>query len=116
LDTAILMHFGEYSSSKRRTPRNENNKTVRNDSGGGNVRRGHGYARGSGTLFIDCREVVVIEALSDKVNEKSPGIMSRLAPISNNTVIYTKDAKTVPRQKFDPRIADGFRVLDHSGK
>ena len=69
-----------------------------------------------GNVFIDCREVVVIEALSDKVNEKSPGIMSRLAPIRNNTVIYTKDAKTVPRQEFDPRIADGFRVLDHSGK
>jgi len=35
-----------------------------------------------------------------------------LASIRDNTVIYTKGANTVKRQKLDPRIATGFRVLD----
>ena len=61
----------------------------------------------------DMGDIVFIEVLSDKVNERSPGIMSRMAPIRDNTVIYTKGAKTVTRQKFDPRIADGFRVLEN---
>ena len=31
-----------------------------------------------------------------------------------NTVIYTKGANTVKRQKLDKCIADGFRILDCS--
>ena len=37
-----------------------------------------------------------------------------MAPMRDNTVIYTKNADVVKRQKFDPRIAHGFRVLESS--
>ena len=65
-----------------------------------------------GNTFIDCDEVVSLAALDATVNEKAPGVLSRLASIRDNTVIYTKGANTVKRQKLDPRIATGFRVLD----
>ena len=64
-------------------------------------------------VFIDCASVIALrEALLYNDNGVAPGILSRMAPIRNNTVIYTKGPDKVPRQEFDPRIAPGFRVLE----
>jgi len=64
-------------------------------------------------VFIDCKSLVNVNAalkLSD--DGTAPGLISRMAPMRGNTVIYTKGADKVPRQKLDPRIAPGFRVLE----
>lgn len=64
-------------------------------------------------VFIDCRSLVDLKAaLKCDDDGTAPGLMSRIAPISGNTVIYTKGADKIPRQKLDPRIADGFRVFE----
>lgn len=65
-----------------------------------------------GNVFIDCRETINIREvfkLSD--NGTAPGLLSRMAAIRDNTVIYTKGEDMVPRKELDPRIAGGFRVL-----
>jgi hypothetical protein len=63
--------------------------------------------------FIGCGAVIDIrEMFRYNDNGTAPGIFSRMAPMRDNTVIYTKSEKAVKRQKFDPRIASGFRVLD----
>ena len=63
-------------------------------------------------VFIDCGEILSIgDAFTVDRDGRAPGLGKRLAPIRGNTVIYTKGADKVPRQKFDPRIASGFRVL-----
>lgn len=70
-----------------------------------------------GNTFIDCGEIIrVDEMFKYNDNGTAPGIFSRMAPMRDNTVIYTKSANTVKRQKLDKRIADGFRILDCSGK
>ena len=66
-----------------------------------------------GNKFIDCGAIIdVREMFKYNDNGTAPGIFSRMAPMRDNTVIYTKSEKAVKRQKFDPRIASGFRVLD----
>lgn len=66
-------------------------------------------------MFIDCGEVLKLDRVL-KLNDdgSAPGMLSRMAPIRGNTVIYTKGAVKVPRQQFDLRIAGGFRVLDNA--
>jgi len=64
-------------------------------------------------VFIDCAEVLRMgEVFKLDDNGTAPGLASRMAPIRRNTVIYTKSAKGAARQPLEPRIADGFRVLD----
>ena len=68
-----------------------------------------------GMYFDDCDCGAIIdvrEMFRYNDNGTVPGIFSRMAPMRDNTVIYTKDAKALAHQKFDPRIADGFRVID----
>ena len=66
-----------------------------------------------GNTFIDCGAIIdVREMFTYNDNGTAPGIFSRMAPMRDNTVIYTKCANVVKRQMLDPRIASGFRVLD----
>ena len=63
-------------------------------------------------VFIDCAGIIDLrEEVAYNDSDIAPGILSRMAPIRNNTVIYTKGEDKIPRQKFDPRIAGGFRVV-----
>ena len=42
----------------------------------------------------------------------APGLVLRMAPISGNTVVYTKDANAIPGFKpVDQCVASGFRVV-----
>lgn len=70
-----------------------------------------------GNVFVDCGEILEIGTMFQlDENGMAPGLVSRMAPIRGNTVIYTKDAGIVKRKKPDPRIASGFRVIDCHGK
>ena len=64
-------------------------------------------------LFVDCDKVISIEEVI-KYNDDgtAPGILSRMAPIRRNTVVYTQGTNIVRRQVFDPRIASGFTVFN----
>ena len=67
-----------------------------------------------GNTFIDCGAIIdVREMFTYNDNGTAPGIFSRMAPMRGNTVIYTKGANVVKRQKLDKRIAPGFRVLEN---
>ncbi|MBO5940509.1 MAG: hypothetical protein J6R18_04875 [Kiritimatiellae bacterium] len=66
-------------------------------------------------VVIDCGEIINIsEMFKYNDNGIAPGIFSRMAPIRDNTVIYTKSEEAVKRQKFDSRIASGFRIFDRT--
>ena len=66
-----------------------------------------------GNTFIDCGEVIHVGAVFDcEKKGLAPGLVSRMAPISGNTVVYTKDANAIPGFKpVDQRVASGFRVV-----
>ena len=69
-----------------------------------------------GNVFIDCGESLKMgEIIKYNDNGSLPGILSRMAPIRNNTIIHTKGAGRAKREELDPRIAGGFRVLDGTG-
>ena len=66
-----------------------------------------------GNTFIDCGEILnVREVIRFDGDGTAPGIFSRMAPIRNNVVVYTKGTKAVSGFKpVESRIASGFRVL-----
>ena len=69
-----------------------------------------------GNTFIDCGRILnVREVLKFNDDGTAPGIFSRIAPIRDNTVIYTKGGGAAKADELDPRIAPGFRVLYGKG-
>ncbi|WP_322354212.1 right-handed parallel beta-helix repeat-containing protein [Paratractidigestivibacter sp.] len=60
-----------------------------------------------GNVFVDCTQEIL--KLSKCVTNE---FLSRLAPIRNNVVVYTRGTNELPRAKIDPRVAPGFRVID----